>query len=166
MANTLKSQINALVSISILLGLGFWIPSHFSFTRTDSLDHRLFYIAYYSTKETNRVKNGSFIMFRNNHPLISGLIREAKTDKIIKKVVCSEGSMLKVVNRDFFCDGQKLGRATEKTPSGRTIEPFIYNGIVPAGNYFVMGNSPDSFDSRYFGFVEKKSIIALAYPII
>ena len=164
MKSNMESKVNRLISIGILLVLGFWIPSHFSFTRTRSLDHRLFYIT--SPNREAAPGKDSYVMFRHDNPMIADLIRETRTDRIIKKVVCAGGDHLKVVHREFYCDGQMLGRAVERTPSGASIGHFEYDGIISQNKLFVMGSSPDSYDSRYFGFVDRQSVIALAYPVL
>ncbi|EAL3751808.1 S26 family signal peptidase, partial [Campylobacter coli] len=37
-------------------------------------------------------------------------------------------------------------------------EQFIFNGVIPKDKFFVMGTHPRSFDSRYWGFVDRKDI--------
>lgn len=38
------------------------------------------------------------------------------------------------------------------------VEQFIFNGVIPKDKFFVMGTHPRSFDSRYWGFVDRKDI--------
>jgi type IV secretory pathway protease TraF len=42
---------------------------------------------------------------------------------------------------------------------------FQHHGPVPPGRYFVLGEHPGSFDSRYFGMVPASSISAALIPL-
>ncbi len=67
---------------------------------------------------------------------------------------------------DYFCGKEYLGRAKDRTFEGAQLSRFEYVGVVPQGKIFVVGDSKDSFDSRYWGFLDKDKIIAKAYPIL
>jgi len=43
---------------------------------------------------------------------------------------------------------------------------FVYNGAIPDGMYFMMGSHKDSYDSRYYGLVDKDRFIGGAYPLL
>jgi len=45
------------------------------------------------------------------------------------------------------------------------VEAFSFSGKVPDGALFVVGDSPDSYDSRYFGFLRKEDVIKIAHPV-
>jgi signal peptidase I len=83
----------------------------------------------------------------------------------VKRIIGLPGDTISVVNgvptvdgvtlKEFYVDPHHMGASqTDKT---------IQNLVVPAGEYFVMGdNRIESFDSRSWGFLPKKNIIGRA----
>jgi signal peptidase I/conjugal transfer pilin signal peptidase TrbI len=65
----------------------------------------------------------------------------------------------------FFCNGEFLGVAKDYSRKGEKMQFFAFNGKIPRGFMFVMGEHKDSYDSRYFGLKEKSRIRAKLYPI-
>ena len=65
-----------------------------------------------------------------------------------------------------FCGNRFLGVAKTKSMKGEPVQPFVFNGIVPINKVFATGGHKDSYDSRYFGFVERSKITGLAIPLI
>lgn|GEM_PF-960679 len=43
--------------------------------------------------------------------------------------------------------------------------PMISPGIIPEGKLFVTGTNTDSYDSRYWGYIDELQIIGRAFPI-
>jgi len=80
-------------------------------------------------------------------------------EKMVKNVACKEGMYLKVVGRDYYCNGVYLGRAKDRDRYGKYVENFKYNGVIPDGYYFLMGTHHDSYDSRYYGLAPRERII-------
>lgn len=78
-------------------------------------------------------------------------LREGTT--IVKKVGCLPGQHLKVTMQQADCDGKKVGHIRHETMDGRPITPALYDGIIPAGKVFLLGEHYFSYDSRYFGLV-------------
>jgi signal peptidase I/conjugal transfer pilin signal peptidase TrbI len=75
------------------------------------------------------------------------------------------GDHLKTLDRLYYCNGEFLGWAKEYSLKGERVENFVYDGVVPTGNIFVMGEHKDSFDSRYFGFIEAMDVAAIGHPV-
>jgi len=78
---------------------------------------------------------------------------------LLKRVACGPGQRLKVTPVQFFCDGQAGEFLRLKDSKGRPVRPFLYNGIIPQGKYFMIGDNPLSYDSRYWGFIDKNQIV-------
>ena len=48
---------------------------------------------------------------------------------------------------------------------GDRLENFVYEGVIGKGLLFVTGDHKDSYDSRYFGFINREQVTAKAFPL-
>jgi len=154
-----RKNIRVALFVSALVICGLMLPSRFALTLTPSTPYRLFFIA----GKPDRIENGGYVLFEKDLTEIGGKTQE----KIIKRVVCAEGSVLQHQGRDYYCNGEWLGHAKERSRDGKPTVPFVYDGKIPPGKLFVMGTHTDSYDSRYFGFVDtKEAVRAIVYPLL
>ena len=87
-------------------------------------------------------------------------------DYLIKRLACDEGHYLKVdKNKNYYCDGKYLGTAVDTDKDGNPVKNFVWDGPIPRGKCFVIGTHKRSYDSRYFGFVDKDKIVRYLYPL-
>lgn len=129
---------------------------YFSFITSPSVNAR--YVFVYKLK--NNFKKNDLIVFK-----FKGSSYYEKDFPMVKYVKCLPGEYLQVKGLDFYCNGEFIGTAKTKDSKGFPVEPFVYNDVIPDNHYFVMGIHKDSYDSRYWGFVEKESVIGKAYKI-
>ncbi len=148
------------LAITCLLVAGTLLPYKVSVTLTPSLKHRVYWL----TRNPDRVGRGEYVLFNDKE--LAYRIGMNKSEDMMKLVGCNEGDQLTVdAEKKFYCNGEYLVRAKDFSLKGAPLQHFAYNGIVPKGTMFVMGEHKDSYDSRYFGFVDKSRILAKAYPI-
>ena len=69
-------------------------------------------------------------------------------------------------DRDYFVNGQPVGRAKPLSRQGLTLE-LGPTGTLPDGAYYVRSPHPDSLDSRYglTGWVSQAQIIGRAHAL-
>jgi len=89
----------------------------------------------------------------------------AKGYYLLKKVGCKEGDRLSTIGLNYYCNESFLGQAREFDSSMKRVDHFTFNGIIPKGYFFMLGTHPKSYDSRYFGFVQKDKLERGARPI-
>jgi len=145
---------------------GAFLPGRISVTLTPSVIHRVWWLS----DDTSQVRHGEYVLFHLPYDRMKGMpVPDAVSDKkgirAIKRVGCDEGEALRRKGRDFFCGDEFLGRAKERSQKGQPLTPFPFYGMIPPGEVFLVGDHPDSFDSRYFGLVEKEHYLAWARPI-
>ena len=144
----------------VLVAAGTSIPERISVTITPSLRNRIFLLDRYPN--TGSIKKDQYVLFILRSEITEG----SKTNKVIKKVACVEGDELLVRERSYFCNDRYLGAAKEYSLTGEKLTHFPFEGIIPEGKLFVFSNHVDSFDSRYFGFVRRDDVLAVAHPIL
>ena len=107
----------------------------------------------------------------------------------VKRVIGLPGDRVKIVDQQVYVNGQKLTEPYAYHDPAAAYDPFLYNFppanhdellsnmqpewatqifsythdgeiLVPADNYFAMGDNRDhSWDSRYWGFVNREAIM-------
>ncbi len=78
---------------------------------------------------------------------------------VVKRVGCISGSHLTRKGRDYFCDDRMISRGLADKPL------FDYDGIIPDGKYFMIGDHQRSHDSKAVGFFDEKEIDAILHPL-
>lgn len=147
------------ILLAVLSVAGYLLCSRIAIAVSPSLSHRIFIL----DRSGRTPRTGDYVLFTFSSPLYE----EGKRHKAIKEVVCREGERLTVdrLRRHFFCDERYVATAKVASLKEKPLPLFVHNGAIPKGQLFVMGTHRDSFDSRYWGFLEEKTIEAIARPL-
>jgi conjugal transfer pilin signal peptidase TrbI len=161
-----KVNIFVIILGTVLIGFcGYFIDTRLVFSESDSVRYRLF------LKVSTPPAPGDYVLVSKD------ALREEDIElikkhginnipSIVKKIGCSEGEILTVnTNLEYYCGSEYLGQAKTKTRKGFPLKPFIWNGPVPEGKVFIIGDNPYSYDSRYIGFVDRSHIITTLSPV-
>ena len=82
-----------------------------------------------------------------------------------KRFVGCPGDRLSARGGEFCVNGKSVAVASGEDSGGAAVESFSFEGAIPAGNYFVLGDGQRSYDSRYWGFVRKSWIVGRGWPL-
>jgi len=87
----------------------------------------------------------------------------------IKRVAGLPGETLEIRDGHLFVNGSLLNQDPFKRISYINRGSYGEAGkqvVIPAGHYYLLGdNGSESLDSRYFGFIPRKSLLGKAYKI-
>ena len=82
-----------------------------------------------------------------------------------KRFVGCPGDFLRTEGREFFINGERVGTASETDSAGEPVGSFEFFGPIPEGSWFVLGDGPRSYDSRYWGVVRRSWVVGRAWPL-
>ena len=142
-----------------LVAAGMLIPSRFAVSITPSTEHRIFFLK--KGPPTGELKKGAYVMLN----IRSKYVGHGTPYLVIKRIACTGGEVLNTVGRSFYCNGREIAVAKDLSLKGEDLPRFRYTGEIPSDSVFVTGQHRDSFDSRYFGFLRKTEVKAVAYPL-
>lgn len=132
------------VCLGVIYLVGHQLFSKVVLVTTESIRYSLF------LKASGTIERNDYVTFVNP----SDFSPEHVGRLVTKQVECIFPQRLMVdSSHRFFCDGIQIGSARVVTREGKTLPVFLFDGEVPLGKAFVMGSHEDSFDSRYFGFI-------------
>lgn len=83
-----------------------------------------------------------------------------------KRFVGCPGDALRTEGALFYLNGEKIAVASEYDSKGVAVASFRFNGVIPVGSYFVLGDGERSYDSRYWGFVKRSWIVGRGFPLL
>jgi len=96
-----------------------------------------------------------------------GIILREKRVRYVKRLIAVGGQTVQVKDGSVYVDGEKLTgpRFDRQYTSGDPRMLYAMTPtLVPEGKWFVMGdNSANSWDSRYWGFVDERDFIGEPY---
>jgi len=156
--STTNQVIRNIVIIGIFFSAGSVLANYYGvhFNLSNSFKEKVFIVK----KQFDPNKINRFDLISTYPPIENNYV--PKGEKIIKQVVCVPGQSFVTRGADYYCDGHRVAIAQNKDSKGKEIARFNFTGVVPKDNFFIVGDNPKSYDSRYFGFVERKNITGVA----
>ena len=136
-----------------------YLCMHIKVTLTNSLIKRVFW-AVKDDRKSALIKSGQYIIFDQVVPEPA-----VHVVKFIKRVGCSSGEILRFESDSYYCNGKYIGHAKRQSLTGGALTPFVFNGEVPVDMIFAIGDHPDSFDSRYVGFISRVRVEEVAWAL-
>jgi signal peptidase I/conjugal transfer pilin signal peptidase TrbI len=148
---------NRIVIVLVCLIAGAFIsrvPKNLTLCTTDSVKYSLFWTTPYNMFDGQKLMN-KYIRLIIDIDLKNA---ECKQCQILKRVGCDSLSRIEVKDKQFICDGSIIGETHRE-------DFIVMNGIIPEDKIFLIGDHEKSYDSRYFGLVEKSKINAILLPL-
>lgn len=123
---------------------------------SESIPHR-----YFLALKNMTPKKGDYVIFTAEQ---NGIYPPEQ--KFVKKIVGVAGDVITHKNDLVFINGVYAGDVFSSTQEGKPLTKGP-EGIIPEGFYYVLGEHPRSFDSRYnaIGWVHESAFIARAIAI-
>lgn len=116
-------------------------------------------------KQVDDIQRGELAMFN----FTKQTVVLTPGDKVIKIVAGVPGDTISFNEYEFFVNGKRFHKAKSMQMNlktlGHSIEDYQTEYTLKDNEYFMVGETPDSFDSRYWGPITQSQIEGEAYAI-
>lgn len=112
----------------------------------------------YKIINSKEYKVGDFICIdiKNNDKIIT----KDKSIPFIKKIVAKQGDIINIKDYQVYINENYLCSIVKKDFSGKDLAYQEFNNYeLKEDEFYVLGENPYSYDSRYYGIILKKNII-------
>lgn len=133
--------------IAVLSPVAFWGPEKLLITTSASLPYRIWLRG--AVPEAGALKIGSYLAYRRTHPWTD----DAQPTLMVKSIGCLPGQAIRMDRGSFYCGANWLGEALREDSQGQALEPTNFQGVIPAGHFFMVGEHPRAWDSKYYGLI-------------
>ena len=144
----------------IIIILHLILPKYIVFNKTPSIQIGIYLLLPYDNEKDN-LNVGDIVIFDMPKD-IEKFVKEREytsndTNTFIKTVGAIEGMSIEVREEKLFIDGEIKGEVALTDTLNREL-PQINNFIVSKGHFFPLGTHFHSFDGRYYGEIDKRTI--------
>lgn len=144
----------------IIIILHLILPKYIVFNKTPSIPIGIYLLLPYDN-EKDSLNVGDIVIFDMPKD-IEKFVKEREytsndTNTFIKTVGAIEGMSIEVREEKLFIDGKIKGEVAPTDTLNRVL-PQIENFVVSKGYFFPLGTHLHSFDGRYYGQIDKKTI--------
>lgn len=149
-----------LISVIIIISaLNYILPKYIIVNKTPSIREGVYLLLPYDEK--NPLEIGDIVIFDIPED-IEKFIKERQyisddTHTFIKKVGATEGMKIEIKDNRLFINGINEGEVSSTDSLKRNL-PQIDSFIVSKGHFFPIGTHLQSFDGRYYGEIDMKTI--------
>ena len=139
----------------------------------------LFFTNFYVSFDPQNEKSAGysfFIIDRNDRVLEKGELYAFSAErleplfkdgtKMVKFLRAVPGDTVEVTTGNVFVNGKAITGGPLNAPKlKKKLEDFVNKGVLKEDQFWFLGVSPSSFDSRYWGAVSERQILGRAYGI-
>lgn len=143
---TLKNRLIRQATLIAAVLTGFYISNHIMYSSTTSIKYKFFWLT------STAPGKDDYATFK--YPESDYLIKRNVNEPFTKRVGCIASDTLEIRNSIYYCNGKYLGIQLKVDSVGNELPLFSFNGTIPEGKAFMVGDNPRSGDSRYFGLID------------
>lgn len=111
-----------------------------------------------------QLRRGMFVSFVSKDLMMGLDMFDGR--RIVKKVAGLPGDVLKVENDKVYVNGVHWGGLALLGTLGKEKGAFDREEVVPEGKVLLLGTLKNSYDGRYYGFIDQSAIDAQAMPLL
>ena len=153
-----KYAIKTIIGLLFILASGFLISQNIVINRTDSVETGIYRKVIFSN-----FSKGHYVIYKPNDKYkkyVQSTYGNTQNGKLmlLKKIVGTEGDVIEEKNFKIYINGEEKGKIYRL--KGLTETSPNYKKVLSKDEVFLMGETPDSFDGRYFGVIKKKELVS------